>query len=403
MGRSASEFRVAIVPDFSERYDRSVLDGVSRYVHETNRWQVYVPPDPTHRASMLAKWSGAGIIANFDDPDVMEVVRKKRVPAVGFGGGEGHRSRRVRYIATDDARIGQLGAEHLMECGLTNFGYCAMSLARRNQPWSEDRGNAFRTAVESAGYACTTFRVTEVMSSNWNLLLEALCRWLEGCSLPIGIMAAYDRQALYVLEACRELGLRVPDAVAVLGVDNDVEACELGIPPLSSIEQGGSQLGYRAAEMLDRMMRGQKVESARSVRIEPVGVVQRQSTDVLALDDPVVVAALRDIRDRACQGITVRDVVRKLSMSRVAIENRFKAALGHTMHEEIKRLQMQRVKKMLRETDLPIREIASQAGFEYPQYLSNLFQRKFKQTPGEYRQQMQGTQHTKTAAKGDHR
>ena len=382
--------RVAIVPDFSERYDRSVVEGVSRFVHETSRWSLYVPPDPLHRVSMLKHWQGDGIIANFDDSGVVEIVRRKRLPAVGFGGGEGFRTKNIHYLATDDDAIGRMGAKHFLERGFRQFAYCAMPLTKRNQPWSEVRGRAFKEEVEQAGYQCHLFRPSDAVSSNWSRLLAALSTWLTKLPLPIGILAAYDVRALNVLEACREVGLQVPDSVAVLGVDNDEQVCELGLPPLSSIIQGGERLGYEAAALLDHLMSGKSGPPGAIRKIPPAGVAIRQSTDTLAIDDDQVVAALRYIRDHACQGIRVNDVMRQVSVSRVTLEHRFKRLVGCTLHEEIKRIQLRQVQELLTTTDLPNHEIAHQTGFEYAEYLSTLFRRTTGRTLGQYRRESRG-------------
>jgi LacI family transcriptional regulator, galactose operon repressor len=167
-------------------------------------------------------------------------------------------------------------------------------------------------------------------------------------------------------------------------VDNDVQICELSIPPLSSIVQGGSELGYQAACLLDRMMHGDSHPGTTS-RVQPVMVVTRQSTDILSIDDTEVTLAIRFIREQACKGIQVRDVVNQVSISRVSLEKRFKQILGRTMHREIKRVQLEEVKRLLRTTDLPIHQIALRTGFEYAEYLSKLFHGTMGQTLGQYR------------------
>ena len=381
---TAKPRRVAIVPDFSERYDNQVVAGISAYVQAHEHWSLYVPPDPMHCVAMLENWTGDGIIANLDNPQLSAVVRRKGVPAVGFGGGTGFTTNRVCYLATDDDAIGQLGAEHLLERGFTRFGYCAMPRTVRHQPWSERRGRAFSGAVEQAGFPCSMFCASAAVSLDWGRLFEALTQWIQSLERPIGIMAAYDMRALHLLEACHELNVRVPEEVAVLGVDNHELICELAQPPLSSVIQGGFQVGIEATELLDRMM-SRQVPDQRSKAVPPVGVATRHSTDVLAIEDDQVITAIRLIRERACDGIQVKDAVNAVSIARVTLEKRFKAVVGRTMHAEIKRVQMDRVKGLLRTTNLPIHQVARQSGFEYVEYLSNSFRQATGMTPGEYR------------------
>lgn len=385
-------FRVAIVPNMSEPYDREVVRGISRFVHERGHWRLYLLTDPSHQLNQIRNWRGDGILANVDHPRWVDMYRRKRLPVIGFGGGAGVKGKGMYYIATDDQAIGRMGAAHLIDRGFKHFAYCAMSLAKINQPWSENRAKSFRKAVEEAGFDCHYYRDSATTSRDWEQLLAELGQWLRSLPKPVGLMAAYDWRALHVLEACRNCNISVPDEVAVIGVDNDEQICDLAIPPLTSIIQGGDRLGYEAAQMLDRLMNGKKPPDELQLAVPPVGVVTRQSTDVLAIADEIVATAIRYIREHACEGIQVIDVVDQVPVSRVSLETRFKEAIGRTMHEEIQRVRLERVKQLLRATDLPIRIIAERAGFRYSEYLSNLFRRETGQTPGAYRTAMRQTE-----------
>jgi LacI family transcriptional regulator len=189
-----------------------------------------------------------------------------------------------------------------------------------------------------------------------------------------------------VLEACRTLGVRVPEDVAVIGVDNDEMICDLTDPPLSSVEQGARQMGYRAAELLDRLMAGKKTSSLRCV-IEPVGVVARRSTDILAVEDTAVAAAVRFVRERACRRIQISDVADEAGVSLSTLKSRFKAVVGRTIHAEIQRVRIERARQLIAETDLPLKQVAVRSGFQYVQYMTRLFVRYVGQTPAKYRRQ----------------
>jgi LacI family transcriptional regulator len=198
------------------------------------------------------------------------------------------------------------------------------------------------------------------------------------------LMACYDVRARHVLSICQELGIHVPEDVAVIGVDNDELMCELTGPPLSSVEQGGRSLGYQAAALLDGLMAGQAPPRWK-YRVQPERIVTRRSSDTFAIADADVAAALRFIRQNACSGIQVCDVVQAVAVSRSALESRFKTTIGRTMHAEIQRLQIERVRQLAASTNLPLKEIAATAGFAYVQYMTTLFRRQTGQTPGEYR------------------
>jgi len=197
-------------------------------------------------------------------------------------------------------------------------------------------------------------------------------------------MAANDKRARHVLEACHTYDLRVPEEVAVIGVDNDDLLCELSTPQLSSIEQDAKRIGYEAIALLDRMMGGEKPRQ-RHFLIDPLGVVTRRSTDILAVEDRLVARTMTFIQSGAARGIRVRDVVNDLEVSRSGLETRFKAAMGYTIHAAIRKAQLQRARRMITETNLPMKEIAAGTGFKSVQHMTTLFGKAFGQTPARYR------------------
>jgi LacI family transcriptional regulator len=194
-----------------------------------------------------------------------------------------------------------------------------------------------------------------------------------------------------VLDVCRELAIAVPEEIAVLGVDNDHLICELSEPSLSSIIPDTKRTGYEAAEQLDRMMAGETIASDLPLITQPLGIQVRQSTDTLAIEDVHIAAALSYIRRNALTNIRVNDILDHVPLSRRALESRFSQIVGHTPHQEIARIRMERVKVLLRETDLPIGEIAIRTGFEYSEYLAAAFKRESGKTPSEFRSS--ATQH----------
>jgi LacI family transcriptional regulator len=197
-------------------------------------------------------------------------------------------------------------------------------------------------------------------------------------------MGANDRRAHHVLEACRACGIRVPEEVAVLGVDNDEMLCQLSNPALSSIEQGARQIGYDAAVLLDRMMQGAKPRRQHYI-IAPIGIVTRRSTDVLAIEDSITTDAMTFIRSHAYTGIKVADVVRASPVSRSTLESRFKATVGSSIHAVIRKIQLDQARHLLTETNLAIKEIAANTGFRSVQHMTSLFGESFGQSPAKYK------------------
>jgi len=209
-------------------------------------------------------------------------------------------------------------------------------------------------------------------------------RWLERLPKPLALFACYDIRGRQALDACRRAGIAVPDEVAVLGVDDDELLCSLSSPPLSSVIPDSRGAGRLAAVLLERLMQGEALE-AEEWLLPPLGIATRQSSDVLAIDDQLVVAAVRLVRDRACKGIKVQDIVRELGTSRRILDHRFAAHVGHTPHEEIARQQFRRVEQLLAETDLPVTKIAERCGFRHAEYMTVAFTRRHGMPPSRWR------------------
>jgi LacI family transcriptional regulator len=258
--------------------------------------------------------------------------------------------------------------------------------------YSDARSQIFERIIRQAGFPCFVYQPPrasrrllrpEREQQGW-LYEEDVAHWLQTLPRPVGLMACNDTRGQQVLNACREVGIAVPDAVAVVGVDNDELVCELCDPPLSSVVPNTRQIGYEAAALLDRLLRGEK-PPRQLVWIPPLGIVTRRSTDILAIEDRDIAAAVRFIRDNACNGITVAEVVRRLPLSHATLERQFHRYIGRTPKAEIIRVQLERVKQLLAETNLSLKEIASQTGFTHTEYLSALFKSKTGQTPGQCR------------------
>jgi LacI family transcriptional regulator len=202
---------------------------------------------------------------------------------------------------------------------------------------------------------------------------------------PVGIMACYDIKAQQLLDVCRENDLAVPEEIAVIGVDNDPVLCNLTTPPLTSVIPNTHRTGYEAAMLLDRMMSGERI-APKGYLIPPIGVYTRQSTDVLALADREIAAAVRFIREHACDGATIKDLLRVVPLSRRVLERRYWKSTGRTPHQDLVRFRIDRVKQLLTETDHSLERIAALAGFDHPEYMSVAFKRETGATPGKFRQ-----------------
>lgn len=376
---------VALIVETSTAYGRAILGGISQYVREHGPWTVYIEQRSLQDSAppWLERWAGDGIIARASTPRSARKLLKSGVPTVDLN--DQVRGLGLPQIHSDHAAIARLAAEHLMDRGFRDFAYFGFPVFE----WSVRRQEAFTTHVQAAGHrihgGLPARRVSwSHQQSSWEDEIDGVARWVKRLPKPLGIMAGNDIRGIQMLDACRRAGVAVPEEVAVVGVDNEELVCLLAYPPLSSVIPDAFRVGYEAAGLLDDMMKGRGVtEMLRS--IPPLSVAIRQSSDVTAIANPCLASAMRFIREHACQGIGVDDVLDHLSVSRSMLQRMFRNEMGQTILAAITAIRMQRVKQLLSETDLSLAEIAERAGFSYVEYLSTSFRRQTGESPAAYR------------------
>jgi LacI family transcriptional regulator len=382
--------RVALIYDAKLPYDLKVISGIARYVQEGADLNIYIEEDAlkSQRLPDLRSWHGDGILADFDDPGVAATVSGARLPVVGFGGGYGWYSRQssIPYFFSNQTAVANLAADHLIERGFQHFAYCGL-LPTRSNLWDQERCRAFAERIEARGFSCHVYPVVHRTTRQWNSVLASLGNWLNTLPKPVGLMAANDKRARHVLEACHAYDLQVPEKVAVIGVDNDEVLCELSSPRLSSVEQDARRIGYEAIALLDRLMGGEKLRQ-RHFFIDPLGIVTRGSTDIMAVEDRLIASAITFIQSGASRRIRVKDVAKSVAISRSSLETRFKTAMGQTIGAAIRKAQLRRAQRMVAETNLAMKEIAATTGFKSVQHMTTSFGKVFGQTPAQYRKRI---------------
>lgn len=274
-------------------------------------------------------------------------------------------------------------ATHFISRGFRHFGYCGVAGYKL---WERRRHAVFTRLVEEHGAVCHEYKPSYRADAelNWEKEQEAMIAWLEELPKPVAIMTAHDSQGVQVLDACRRAGISVPDEVAVVSVDNDPVLCELASPPLSSLDQNAQKLGFEAAALLDRMMRGEVIKPA-TYFFEPGEIITRQSSDIIAVKDTNVAKAVRFIRENAFRDISSKDIAQAAGVSRRALEKKFRASTGRTPMEEVPAIRLRRIKQLLVESTCILPDIAEQCGFTYHEYMSRFFKKHTGFTPGSYR------------------
>jgi len=347
-------------------------EGADWEIHFTEQGRGDEPPPWFHN------WRGDGIIARIENERIEEAVVNANLPVVNVSTASLRRS--FPTIASSSEGVSRLAAEHLLDRGFQSFGFCGDA----RFDWSFRHEHNFGRYIKAAGFVVDNFDSKLSDADDWRLEQNKLIQWVRRIAKPAGIFACYDIRGQQLLDVCRQMGIRVPDDVAVIGHHNDELLCDLCDPPLSSVIPNSRRAGYEAAKMLDQLLGGATI-SASTKYVEPLGVCSRRSTDRIVVEDKQIANALRFIRDHACDGIGVEDVLRTVPISRTVLERRFQKLLGRSPYEEILRLRIERVKDLLTTTDLSIAEIARQLGFSGVEYLSALFKKKSGVSPRQFR------------------
>jgi LacI family transcriptional regulator, galactose operon repressor len=384
--------KVALLVETARGFGRDLLQGIARYSRLNGPWSFHITPGDYKQAiPKIKQWGGTGIIARIPDAQSAREILKAGVPTIALGLTDEQLSRgnplaKLSEISSDPAEVSRLAAEHLLERQLTNFAY----VGSEDRGWSGRRERAYYKYLAERGFNAYIYRQPKrIQDRVWEREQTILADWIRKLPTPIGLFACDDDRGREVLEACTLASLRVPTDVAVVGVDNDEVFCDLADPPLSSVALNVETAGYRAAELLDGMMRG-RIRKPRKIVVEALAVVNRRSTDMIAIDDAQIMAALQFIRRTNGRDLSVKSVVEQVSVSRRLLEKRFRESVGRSILEDIHQVRLERCKRMLVETPYPVSKIARMGGFASTGYFIQFFLKRVGTTPRKYRMDLAG-------------
>lgn len=374
----------------TREFGRGVQTGIAKYANLYGHWTIYKEPafyrKPlgkyiTETKDQLKKLKINGILGHIHDEKLIEHVRDSGFPAVIVPVKK--RIPELPNILVDSEKIGQMAAEHLLERGLKNFAFCGF----RGLHWSESNCQSFCGRIGEAGLKVNVYQQPKARSSYllWSREKDIIADWLKSLPKPVGIMACNDDRAEDIVSVCKMTDLNIPDDIAVIGVDNDRVVCELSSPPTSSVALNTERGGYEAAELLEKLMSGEEKMSGQEIVIRATHIESRQSTDILAIDDYEMAAAIRFIRNNSSKPIQVSTVADAISISRRSLERRFRAATGHSVLAEIRRTRVENIAKLLTETNLSVAKIALELGFPGIDHIARYFQRQIGMSPNAYR------------------
>lgn len=378
--------RIILLTDFTEQYAISLMKGVVQYSKESEPWVLCKMPlayrDLNGVEGVLEwalKWKADGIIAQFNDDDDVAIFKQHRIVAMAQD--FKHRFTDIPNITGEHRLAGRMGAAYFLKRGFVNFAFYGY----RGVVWSEERCEGFRQEIGSQGFGANFYEYQNEESTElWFYETAPLVEWLKSLPKPVALMACDDNQGHHIIEVCGQCGIKVPEEVAVLGVDNDDIICTMSEPSLSSLQQDVEKGGYEAAKLMDALIKNPGVKF-KDIVVRPTNIITRQSTDIYATDDKYISRVLKHIHQHSEQRLAVADLVRLVPLSRRLLESRFREVTGSSIYAYMLNLRLEKFADKLIENDEPITEIAFKMGFTDYKNISRQFKNRMGCTPTEYR------------------
>jgi LacI family transcriptional regulator len=359
------------------------INGVLRYATEHGyRWSYVVAPESLSLSVLdLRGWRGDGIIAALNTPAEAACIKELAIPAVNISGTLAKTP--FPRVSVDHRLVGEMAAEHMIERGFQEFAFYGL----RSVAYSAVRQKAFDARLELAGFHSVALLMPPTYRAKglqWRDQQRKLVTWLNRLNKPVGLFAVTDYRARQALDACRQVGIRVPQQVAVVGVDNEEVICAHVQPRLTSVARNNQQEGFHAAAILDQLMRGKTITSSEET-IAPLGVVTRESTETVAFQDPRLCDAIEYLNDHVADPIGVQEMASHVGVSRRWMEYAFRDALGESPYQYIRRRRLKLAQSLLdKQPPAKVYEIARQTGFSSAKQFSMAFSQEFGASPREY-------------------
>lgn len=390
--------RILFLTDFSEAYARNLLLGIARYAHAVGQaWSLCRLPLSIRDKfgieaviDLAKKMRADAVIGQFYNTDNVELFARNGIITIA----QDFKARftTIPNITGPHFLAGKMGAEYFAKKGFRHFAF----YGTRDVVWSDERMQGFRETVRAANPSFTFSALCKnTQNALWDYDTNQLVTWLQSLPKPVAIMACDDNHAYHITEACQqgegEGRLRIPDDIAVLGVDNDETICRLSSPNLSSLNQNIEQGGYDVAQLIDRILRD-PATPREDVMVQPTHIVTRQSTDIYANNDQHIAEVLKYIHENISQKITVDELVELVPLSRRLLETRFKRSMGTSIYDYILQTRIEKVAQLLCE-GMSVSEAAIELGFSDIKNLSRMFRQQRGMTPSEYRREILRLKH----------
>jgi LacI family transcriptional regulator len=384
--------RVAILYPVSVSWFARCVDGIRRYAQQHGEWHLICSPPTLTGAEetaltlrSLKGWSGDAIIIASSEVSELRQARRMGIPVVNLAGGLA-KSHGIPRVRVNDLMAGRMAADHLLDRGLRRLAFFGWS-----DPWySQQRRQGFCERAAEAGIRIDSFMVPvgEGERLSWPKRIAGPAKWLATLPRPCGVFAVHDYRAQFLLETCKEAGLRVPEDIALIGMDNEEIICEHSVPTLSSVSRSSEQVGWEAMALLERLLKGEPAP-AEDLLVDPDRVFARKSTDRQYCTDPLVQSAVDWVRDNLEQQVNIADIAERLGVSKRTLEMRFQESTGSSPHEFLTRLRVQHAQALLQQPKkLTIEQIALRCGLGTPATVYATFRRYLGESPAGLRRKL---------------
>ncbi|OCG00592.1 XylR family transcriptional regulator [Gilliamella sp. wkB112] len=382
----SESYKVVLLFNANNIYDRQILKGIGAFLKSNNiHWNIYISETMRYDANIRFNFDCDGIIANFDDPDIEDLLMKVDIPIIGVGTSypDDLSYPNVPYVAADNYAIVETAFSHLCAKGINKFAFYSIP-PNRYCRWARVREKIFEQLLAQKGYEGVIYQGMATSLDTWQESLDKLSTWLRSLPINTGIIAVNDARAHHILQACDRVGIKIPEELCLIGIDNEEVINDLSMVSLSTVKQGTEEMGFNAAKLLQKQFSKGKISKS-PLLIAPKKIIARRSTDYRSVQDPYVIQAIHYIRDYACKGIKVEQVTSEMQISRSNLEMRFKESLGKTIHSVIHEEKFNQAKYLLVESSLSIQTISELCGYPSVQYFYFLFKKNYGITPKKFR------------------
>jgi LacI family transcriptional regulator len=388
------KIKIAFAHNNISHNTEGLMAGISEYIRDKGDRQLIIWPDCSKKSLTFLRERGCkGAFVSIQTTTKAKELLRIGIPVIGVATIQNMLN--LPFISANSKEVAQMAGDYLLKKKFENFAFFGLTQAK----WSADRLEHFSRYLARKNYKIHVFKEKQAILTNdptpftklWiNTTLKTgqqkLIDWLVQLPKPVAILASTDIFACHLINVAKEIGIGIPDEMAILGVNNDNAICNICDPPLSSIAFNFKKAGYDAARFLDKMISGHETMQGQCIEIQPTHVESRGSTDIYAIDDPAIVQAMKYIRQNGHTPLQVSAIANHVYMSKRLLQLKFHNVIGKSVHDEIIQAHFEIAKALLIETNLPVDEIAARSGFHYTSNMRRAFQKFTGMLPQKYRQ-----------------